>query len=227
MNYCKTMNMENKIPVYINKLQGFSLARHTRQVFNTETLFYRNKSDQLIFYDKLKELAEKYKKNNDFLSKDYKEKMKEFNVFRIEHRVQNVNKLKKMFGGKTRPSLWCVANGENELKKEFMKSYQSVTKQKNIKKEIAFYHDLGLLKKLRLDRRYPVNDFLQIEGLFSVMSRYNNDLVVIRELFDAAGFDRKYWSKLLSKITKYSDFIYNRNENDSKLMNELNMKVAA
>ena len=186
IDLCRNIEVENNTADYLFEINKHHYSRTDKTSFKNETLLFFNKTREITFYNKIKEIKDKEYKNIEVfdLVKDKKE-----NILRFEIRLKKKDIIFKNFQSNNLKDTFVFSKTNNILVNEFGK----LIRVDNTKQQIDFDYEKKLIEFYYMNKKD--------------LGTYFKELGYISKLKDLGG-DRQLFNKLInetnySRMTKY------------------------
>lgn len=201
IDICKNIKVENNIADYLFELNKHHYSRTDKTSFKNETLLFFNKTREVTFYNKIKEIKDKEYKNIEVfdLVKDKKE-----NILRFEVRLKKKDIIFKNFQSNNLKDTFVFSKTNNILVNEFGK----LIRVDNTKQQIDFDYEKKLIEIYYMNKKNLGTYFKEI-GFISKLKDLGGDRQLFHKLINETNYSRmtKYrhireFDKALMKVDK-------------------------
>ena len=191
VDFSRNIKVDGKIEDYIVFLTRFNLNRHSKQVHKHETLSFKNKSSELIFYDKIKEILDKEKSEKIFNLIHNKNE----NILRIEKRLLRKRVIEREVGNNLHLSDFF----DFDLSTKILLNSMNTLTGENIVSGFSFNDYLGAMNILgeKIARNH-VDEFLKLMGLKEFLARCGSDWTILQKFISASGLSKRQVTLKLS-----------------------------
>jgi len=183
-----------------------------------EGYLFKNKSRQIVFYDKVRELKEVQKISNEYF-KDLPA-----NILRSEVRFLKKSVIEKNIGFKEIGKLYSLENYKN-IEQVYKTTISSVVFKKQINDQLELFSYADELEKLKhyktLYQRNSIDRYIGDYGLKEILNIYNGDLNLFKKALMEVGYERTYvysYIKSLEERILQSSFIEKRYNKSNKTL---------
>jgi len=216
LDYCRNIQVDHNIVDYLALLKNCSFGGRVGTSWQTETVTFFNKSQELCLYNKILEVKQDARQSAAAgVRSDTPE-----NVLRIESRMKAADVVRRSIHRRTFSECFDFDVARSKLLSEFDKLIHDTGRQL----ELNFNDDLLRLRELKDTVRYSWREFITCKGMPLFLMQYNNDLELIKKLLLSA-YSRRHAYDILRDI---KDFMSeNRTQQERHLLDELKLKLAA
>ena len=219
VDFCKNIEVENSIVDYLLCLKNFEFSRRNKQQFKAETLTFYNNTQELSFYNKVKEIKDK--ENKDIEIMDIVSDRKE-NILRVENRLKTAKAIKR----ELRNTNKVVELFDFKLCKEnLLKNLNRLIKP-DIQLNFSYDNSRQLIEQIKAERaRDSFGEFLKVYGLAQFLACFDFDYELIRKFIIDVGYSRSQSYRIIDNLKdKYQRYCLKQEERD--LLAELKSKIA-
>lgn len=219
LDYCRNLTVERLPADYLLVLKNFELSRRNKQQFKGETLTFYNKSAELSFYNKVKEVRDK-EDSPDIVSllKDRKE-----DILRVESRLLKKKVIERELGELSLAEVFDFAL----CKENLLRNFNRLSKTE-VQLEFNFESNRELAQQLRREHTRGVFDkFLRQVGLKQFLASMDFDWQLVRSFVVVeCGVSRRRSYEVIADLKRdYERFALKANERE--VLAELREKITA
>jgi len=219
IDFCRNIETEHHLMDYLSLLSNYRISRRDKLEYRHETLTFYNGQQELSFYNKLREIKQDKKVNQEF-----KDKIsgKPENILRVESRLKRFRVINKEFN-KLETKLADVFNF-NLCRDRLLQDIDRLIKNKGEQLELNFEDNSKLLEQVKqVHKRSAFLHFIGYKGLGKFMQEFRYDYSKILE-FLLTHFGRSQAYKILRELKEmYNNTITTEQRN---LLEEIKYKVA-
>lgn len=216
LDYCKNIEVEHSIVDYLALLKNCSFGGRVGTSWQTETVTFFNKSQELCCYNKMREVKHDARQA---AAAGVKPDTLE-NVLRIESRMKAADVVRRSINKRTFSECFDFDIARSKLLSEFNKLIADTGRQL----ELNFNDDLMRLKELRDTNRYSWRVFIADKGLPLFLMQYQYDIELIKKLL-LETYSRRQAYNILRGIKQFVS--EHRSPKERHLLEELRVKLAA
>jgi hypothetical protein len=196
VDFCKNLKVDYHPSDYVRALSQLRHSRREKAIYRNETLSFRNTRRELIFYDKVAEVAEK--EHSPEVQKLVSGRAHD--ILRVEARLRNSAVVKREFGRVGVVSVFRDSVAREKLIGEF----DGLTKAEGEQLDFNFRGNLDLIARIKRERsRNVFGRFLEVKGLSQLLAECGYDWKLVRELLEQVYPSNRMsvnrWLKTLQK----------------------------
>lgn len=219
IDYCRNIQVENNIIDYLLYFNKFHYSKRIKTELKNETVTYRNKSQQLTFYNKIKEIQDT-EKDKDIIKlvQDLQQ-----NILRIESRIIGSRTIRQEL--KSKDVKLCNIFSMDTAKNKLLKDINCLVQASQEQTELVFEKNTELMNLFKsIQQRNVFNSFIATKGAEQFLYEFNFDYDKIF-LFLSEHFKRSQSFNIIRQLKTYQRLIESKEQKD--LLKEIRSKIAA
>jgi hypothetical protein len=222
VDFCKNIQVDNNITDYLLYLDNFYFSRRLKTEIKKETVLYKNKSQQLTFYNKIKEILDTVKEKSILKLVENKDQ----NILRVESRLLKKRVVsQELKANKDFDFKFISLFNKDIVKRKLLKDIQCLVRDSQEQREFNFEENSKLLDYLKRENKRNINmKFLACRGTTEFLKDFGFNHEKVFEFYKE-NFSRAQAYKNMKEIYYFTNLMTEQKERD--LLNEIRQKIAA